>query len=350
MTGLALAGAMTPGWVFALATLTGLVRPNDLIMRNSLIGQTIRPRRSDGRARHVARDHGLREGGRRAGRRRALHRARCPRHLRLRGDLLCGQPRADLRHRAAAIGARSIRVAAPRRRRAVGLARSQGRARARVDDARGAGDDAAGVSHQPDRLSGLRRPAALRRAAHLSRRCHRARIPRGQLLLRRPARLARHGVHGRTAPPRARHAGVHRDLVRDGLRLRPRDEHRRGQPHPHGRGLRAERGDDRHDGHAAGRRRRGIPRPGDGRADAGGLRPAAGPHGLRLPHRADRLPADDQPLGHPRPALHLPHRPALARQHLDAPRPAGQPSGCEGPGALPGWTGVLLSGGGSCST
>ena len=43
MTGLALAGALTPGWVFALATLTGLVRPNDLIMRNSLIGQTIRP-------------------------------------------------------------------------------------------------------------------------------------------------------------------------------------------------------------------------------------------------------------------------------------------------------------------
>ena len=43
MTGLALAGAMTPGWVFALATLTGLVRPNDLIMRNSLIGQTIGP-------------------------------------------------------------------------------------------------------------------------------------------------------------------------------------------------------------------------------------------------------------------------------------------------------------------
>jgi MFS family permease len=43
MTALALAGALTPGWVLALATLAGLVRPNDLIMRNSLIGQTIGP-------------------------------------------------------------------------------------------------------------------------------------------------------------------------------------------------------------------------------------------------------------------------------------------------------------------
>jgi MFS family permease len=43
MGGLALTGALTPAWVFAIAGLAGLVRPNDLVMRNSLIGQTIRP-------------------------------------------------------------------------------------------------------------------------------------------------------------------------------------------------------------------------------------------------------------------------------------------------------------------
>jgi MFS family permease len=38
---LAFAGALTPAWVIALAALNGLVRPNDLIMRNTLIGETI---------------------------------------------------------------------------------------------------------------------------------------------------------------------------------------------------------------------------------------------------------------------------------------------------------------------
>jgi len=38
---LALTGALTPAWVFALATLVGIVRPNDLVMRNTLIGETI---------------------------------------------------------------------------------------------------------------------------------------------------------------------------------------------------------------------------------------------------------------------------------------------------------------------
>jgi len=41
--GLALAGALAPAWVFVLATLAGTVRSNDLVMRNSLIGQTIPP-------------------------------------------------------------------------------------------------------------------------------------------------------------------------------------------------------------------------------------------------------------------------------------------------------------------
>jgi MFS family permease len=38
---LALTGMLTPAWVFALATLIGIVRPNDLVMRNTLIGETI---------------------------------------------------------------------------------------------------------------------------------------------------------------------------------------------------------------------------------------------------------------------------------------------------------------------
>jgi Na+/melibiose symporter-like transporter len=40
---LALAGLLTPPWVLGLATLAGLVRPNDLVMRNTLIGETIPP-------------------------------------------------------------------------------------------------------------------------------------------------------------------------------------------------------------------------------------------------------------------------------------------------------------------
>jgi MFS family permease len=40
---LALAGTLTPGWVLVVATLAGIVRPNDLVMRYSLIGETIPP-------------------------------------------------------------------------------------------------------------------------------------------------------------------------------------------------------------------------------------------------------------------------------------------------------------------
>jgi hypothetical protein len=43
LTLLALAGLLTPAWVLVVATLAGLVRPNDLVMRNSLIGATIPP-------------------------------------------------------------------------------------------------------------------------------------------------------------------------------------------------------------------------------------------------------------------------------------------------------------------
>jgi len=41
LTILSLSGSLTPVWVFAIATLVGLVRPNDLVLRNSLIGETI---------------------------------------------------------------------------------------------------------------------------------------------------------------------------------------------------------------------------------------------------------------------------------------------------------------------
>ena len=45
---LALAGALTPVWVLVVAALAGIVRPNDLVMRNSLIGETIPPQHQIG--------------------------------------------------------------------------------------------------------------------------------------------------------------------------------------------------------------------------------------------------------------------------------------------------------------
>jgi MFS family permease len=41
--GLAAADLLTPSWVLALAAVAGVVRPNDLVMRNALIGETIPP-------------------------------------------------------------------------------------------------------------------------------------------------------------------------------------------------------------------------------------------------------------------------------------------------------------------
>jgi MFS family permease len=43
LAGLAAADFLTPGWVLAIASLAGIVRPNDLVMRNTLIGETIPP-------------------------------------------------------------------------------------------------------------------------------------------------------------------------------------------------------------------------------------------------------------------------------------------------------------------
>src|SRR5256884_982685 len=43
LAGLALAGLLTPVWVLVVTALAGIVRPNGLVMRNSLIGETIPP-------------------------------------------------------------------------------------------------------------------------------------------------------------------------------------------------------------------------------------------------------------------------------------------------------------------
>jgi MFS family permease len=40
---LTVTGRLTPGWVFVVATLVGIVRPNDQVLRNALIGETIPP-------------------------------------------------------------------------------------------------------------------------------------------------------------------------------------------------------------------------------------------------------------------------------------------------------------------
>src|SRR5262245_27899984 len=40
---LALTDTLTPVWVLVIAALAGLVRPNDQVMRNALIGETIPP-------------------------------------------------------------------------------------------------------------------------------------------------------------------------------------------------------------------------------------------------------------------------------------------------------------------
>ena len=43
LTVLGLAGLLSPPWVLVIATLAGIVRPNDQVMRNALIGETIPP-------------------------------------------------------------------------------------------------------------------------------------------------------------------------------------------------------------------------------------------------------------------------------------------------------------------
>jgi predicted MFS family arabinose efflux permease len=44
LTLLAVTGRLTPGWVLVITTISGLVRSNDLVLRNALIAETIPPR------------------------------------------------------------------------------------------------------------------------------------------------------------------------------------------------------------------------------------------------------------------------------------------------------------------
>jgi hypothetical protein len=61
--------SLTPSAVFIVAAIAGLVRPNDLVMRNALIGDTIPREHLMVALQDVTRDHGFR-----AGRGRALRR------------------------------------------------------------------------------------------------------------------------------------------------------------------------------------------------------------------------------------------------------------------------------------
>ncbi len=170
---LAFTGRLTPAWALALAALNGLVRPNDLVMRNALIGETIPPRPPDGRARHVAGHDGFGARGRRARGRGALHHPGHRPHLRVRHVLLPGEPRAHVRRGAGAAGAgsrgRALSLPALARGAAgrLGVARAEGRAPARAEPAAAPGADVARVPDQPHRVPGLGRPAALRRPARV---------------------------------------------------------------------------------------------------------------------------------------------------------------------------------------
>src|SRR5207245_432438 len=166
----------------------------------------------------------------------------------------------------------------PRRRAgSVATPRAQGRPPVRPEDAGAPGDDVARVSDQPHRLPDLERPAALRRQADLSRGRDGARVARRQLRARQPPRVDRHGRDGRATPTRAVRARLHRDLVRDPVRLRPSPGHGPGPGGAPRRRLRPEHRDDRDDRQSAQRLGRALPRPRDGRADARDLRHAPRP-------------------------------------------------------------------------
>ena len=158
---LSLADMLTPAYVLVVAALGGIVRPNDQVMRNALIGDTI-PRDhlmgAVGMSRTTmdsARVAGALAGATLIGHSR--HRARvCLRH-----DLLSGEPRLDLRRveRAARPRPERGRAAVARRRHepaaSVELARDAGRPSLRLGPAEDAGHDVARVSREPDRLPHL---------------------------------------------------------------------------------------------------------------------------------------------------------------------------------------------------
>ena len=97
---------LTPVWVLVLAALAGVVRPNDLVMRHSLIGETIPPEHLMGAlglsraTMDSARIAGALAG---AGLSTALG---VGAHIPLRHEPLRGEPRAHLRRVRAASGGR----------------------------------------------------------------------------------------------------------------------------------------------------------------------------------------------------------------------------------------------------
>ena len=92
-----------------------------------------------------------------------------------------------------------------------------------------------------------------------------------------------------------------------------------GLPRVGRRRLRPERGDDLDDRRPVGRRGPGIPRPGHGRAHARRLRDAPGAAGLRRPRRVRRVFADRHRALRDRPDLHRPHRRPVAGPSLVGP-------------------------------
>ena len=102
---LAFTGGLTPAWAIALAALNGIVRPNDLVMRNALIGETIPPDHLMGAlGMSRATMDSARVGGALAGAGLSTMLGHRP-HLRVRDVLLPGEPRAHLRCGAGAPGA-----------------------------------------------------------------------------------------------------------------------------------------------------------------------------------------------------------------------------------------------------
>jgi MFS family permease len=312
---LALTGSLTPVAVLVVAALGGIVRPNDLVMRNTLIGETIPPAAMMG----------------------ALGMSRATSDSARVGGALAGAGLSTV----LGVGVTYLAVTSLY---AASLALTRGVARRTPVP-----DPAATMRGVPmptpsswrDLTDGLRRVLTtpeLLAMMLLAFLINLSAYPASSGLLPYIARqvygvdatglgwlVASFAVGGLLASIAMvltggpLDAGVHRAVVRAAARLRSRAQPRRRAGHAAGGGVRAERGDDLDDLHAAGRRRRGIPRPRHGRPHAGRLRAAAGPDRLRPADRADRLPADDHRLGRARPGLHGPHRRPVAREPVAAP-------------------------------
>ena len=295
LTCLALAGVLTPVWVLVLAALAGVVRPNDLVMRNSLIGETIPPEHLMGA---LGLSRATMDSARIAG---ALAGAGLSTALGV-GSTYLFVTSFYVASLALTFGVsgRRPRVADPavsspalRHTRPVAPERPRGGRGPRPEDAGAARHDAAGVPGQPDRLPGVERAPAVRRAADLPRGCDGPRVAGRQLRARRSRGVGRDRRDGRPTTSGARDAGWHGRLVRGAPGLRARGEPRPGAGDPPDRRIRPERRHDRHGRDPARRRRRGLSGTGHGRADARRLRPARGARGLRPAHRPDRLSLDD---------------------------------------------------------